>query len=468
MKTMEQTILKNLFRNEQFTRKVIPYLKSEYFLDKSERLIFQEVQEYILKYNHLPTTEAIRISLENRDNVFEEQFKESIGLVDALEKDSEESPEEWLIETVEKWCQEKALHNAILESITILDNKDGKKTTKTKGAIPQILTDALAVSFDPNVGHDYLVDYDERFDFYHRKAKMVPFDLDYLNRISGGGLAAKTLTVFMAPPNAGKSLTLCHIASAALKQNFNVLYITMEMSQEKIAARIDANLLDTPLDSVLVLPKETYIRKIEKLKQVVHGKLIIKEYPTASAGSTHFRNLLNELNLKKQFKPDLVIIDYLNICCSSRLKMGQTVNSYTYVKAIAEELRGLAQEYDLPVVSATQVNRSGSTSSEPDMTDTSESFGLPMTVDNLWALVNSEELERAGLIQIKQLKNRDNDVTKHKRFVLGIDRSRMRLYDATEAAQGMVAGEAGSSPEEIYRTIGNNIEKLKKSSIISD
>jgi archaellum biogenesis ATPase FlaH len=468
MKTIEQTILKNLLRNEQYTRKVIPYLKSEYFLDKSEKLLFQETQDYILKYNRLPTTEAILISLGAKDNVFEEEYKETLGLIESINVDAEESEESWLLETTEKWCQEKAIHNGILECIGILDNIDGKKKvpTKSKGSIPQILTDALGVSFDPNVGHDYMVDYDDRFQSYHRKENKIPFDLDYFNRITKGGLSPKTISIILAGTNVGKSLIMCHFAAAALMQNFNVLYVTLEMSEEKIAARIDANLLDTPLDTIVSLPKENYFRKIEHLKQNVKGKLIIKEYPTASAGATHFRNLLNELNLKKQFKPDLVFIDYLNICCSSRLKMGSTVNSYTYIKAIAEELRGLAQEYNLPIVSATQTTRAGYGSSDPGLDDTSESFGLPATADLMFAAVTSEELEGANQIMIKQLKNRDNDVTKFKRFMVGINRSKMKLYDIPDDQQTFI--ETGSSPEEIYRSVGSNLDKLKKSSILTD
>jgi archaellum biogenesis ATPase FlaH len=451
------------YRNEQYTRKVIPYLKNEYFLDKSEKLLFQETQEYILKYNLLPTTEAILISLGSRDGVFEEEYKETLALIEAIGSDTEESEENWLLETTENWCQEKAIHNGMLECIGILDNTNGKKQTKSKGSIPQILTDALGVSFDPNVGHDYMADYDDRFQSYHRKENKIPFDLDFFNRITKGGLSPKTLSIILAGTNVGKSLIMCHFAASALMQNYNVLYITLEMSEEKIASRIDANLLDTPLDTIMSLPKENYFRKIEQLKRNVKGKLIIKEYPTASAGSVHFRNLLNELKLKKQFKPDLVFIDYLNICCSSRLKMGSTINSYTYIKAIAEELRGLAQEFNIPIMSATQTTRAGYGSSDPGLDDTSESFGLPATADLMFAAVTSEELEGANQIMIKQLKNRDNDVTKYKRFMVGINRSKMKLYDIPEDQQTFF--ETGSSPEEIYRSVGNNLDKFKKAAI---
>jgi archaellum biogenesis ATPase FlaH len=411
--------------------------------------------------------EAIQISLAARSDVFEEEYKETINLLDELGKDAEESPEDWLLETVEKWCQEKALHNAILESIGILDNKD-KKNLKSKGAIPQILTDALGVSFNPNVGHDYLKDYEDRYDSYHRKERKIPFDLDYFNRITGGGLSPKTLNIILAGTNVGKSLMMCHFAAAALLQSYNILYITMEMSEQKIAARIDANLLNTALDNILNIPKENYVKKMENLKSHIKGKMIVQEYPTAAAGVTHFRSLLNDLKLKNQFRPDIIFVDYLNICCSSRLKMGQTVNSYTYIKAIAEELRGLAVEYDVPIVSATQTTRAGYGSSDPGLDDTSESFGLPATADLMFAAVTSEELEASKQIMIKQLKNRDNDVTKHKRFVVGIDRSKMRLTDVSESEQNLVNDGSVTSPEEIYRGVGKNMDKLKKAGLLLD
>ena len=461
MKTMEQTILKNLLRNEPFVRKVIPYLKSEYFLDRSERLVFQELTEFFLKYNHLPTTEATQISLANREGVFEEDFKEATALIDALTSDTEDTLLDWLVEETEKWCQEKALHGAIMESIQILDNKDGKKQTKAKGSIPQILTDALSVSFDPNVGHDYMLDYDERFEFYHRKEKKIPLGLEYFDRITNGGLAPKTLSIILAGTNVGKSLMMCHFAAHSLSIAFNVLYITMEMSEERIASRIDANLLDTPLDTIMTMPKSNYEKKIQHLQSYVKGKLIIKEYPTAAAGATHFRNLLNELSIKKQFKPDIIFIDYLNICCSSRLKMGSTINSYTYIKSIAEELRGLAVEFNVPIVSATQTTRMGSSSSDPELKDTSESFGLPATADLMFAVVNGEELEKSNKLMVKQLKNRDNDVTKNRRFLIGIDRSRMKLTDVPESEQSLISDDS-QTPEEIYKGVGKHMDKFKQ------
>jgi hypothetical protein len=422
---------------------------------------------FILKYNLLPTTEAILISLEARDNVFEDDFKDAGTLIEAIAADKEESPQEWLEKETEKWCQEKALHVGMLECIEILDNKTGKKQTKGKGEIPDILTKALSISFDPNVGHDYMEDSDKRFDFYHRIEDKIPFDLDYFNRITGGGLVPKTLSVILAPPNVGKSLAMCHISAAALRQGYDVLYITMEMSQERIGSRIDANLLDVPLNTVFTMPRDTYERKIAHMKSYVKGRLLVKEYPTAGASVIHFRNLLTELKIKKQFKPKLICIDYLNICCSSRLRLGATVNSYTYIKAIAEELRGLMQEYDAAGLSATQTTRSGSTNSDPDMTDTSESFGLPATVDNLWAFINNDELEGMNKLMIKQLKNRDNDVTKNKRFLIGVDRPRMRLYDIDESEQNLMTDES-KTPENVYKTVGQNMDKFKKAGIVFD
>lgn len=406
--------------------------------------------------------EAIQISLESRDNVFEDDFKESSNLLTELDKDTTDSNIDWLVEITEKFCQEKALHGAILESINILDDKEGKKQTKGKGAIPKILSDALGVSFDPNVGHDYIEDASQRFDFYHRTEKKIPFDLEYFNLITKGGIPPKTLTIILAGTNVGKSLMMCHFASSALSQGYNVLYVTMEMSEERIASRIDANLLDVTMDDLALMPKENYDRKIARLKQSVKGKLIVKEYPTASASSVNFRNLFNELALKKHFIPDIVFIDYLNICCSSRIKQGNNVNSYTYIKAIAEELRGLAVEFKLPIVSATQTTRSGYTSSDPGLEDTSESFGLPATADLMFAAVTGEELEKLNQLMIKQLKNRDNDVTKHKRFIIGIDRSKMRLYDVEESQQNLADELAGqSSPTEIYKSVGKDVDKDK-------
>jgi len=437
MKKLEKIILKNLFHNEQYVRKILPYLKSEYLQDRSEKTLYEEVQKYVLQFNEIPTFEAINVALNDRENLFEEDYKKCSELIDELRKDTEVSKSEWLVEQTEKFCQEKALHNAILESIQILDGKT--KTDKSKGSIPQILSDALSISFDPNIGHDYIENSDQRYEFYHKTEKRIPFDLDYFNRITKGGLPQKTLNIALAGTGVGKSLFMCHVAASCLSQNLNVLYITLEMSEEKIAERIDANLLNVKLDDLANLPKDSYDRKIGRLKENIKGKLIIKEYPTATASAVHFRNLMNELALKKHFKPDILFIDYLNICASSRLKHGANVNSYSYIKAIAEELRGLAVEFKLPVVSATQTTRSGFTNTDPGLEDTSESFGLPATADLMFALVTSEELESLNQIMVKQLKNRYNDPTLNKRFAIGIDRAKMKLYDIEQSAQKSIA-----------------------------
>ena len=379
-------------------------------------------------------------------------------MLNEIRQDTDHTPDEWLLNETEKFCQEKALHNAILESIQILDGKI--KTDKSKGAIPKILSDALSVSFDPNIGHDYLEDSESRFEFYHKTEKRIPFDLDYFNRITKGGLPIKTLNIALAGTGVGKSLFMCHVAASSLSQNYNVLYITMEMAKEKIAERIDANLLNVKLDDLANLPKDTYDRKISRLKENIKGKLIIEEYPTASASTIHFRNLINDLALKKNFKPDIVFIDYLNICASSRLKHGANVNSYSYIKAIAEELRGLAVEYGVPIVSATQTTRSGYTNTDPGLEDTSESFGLPATADMMFALVTSEELESLGQIMVKQLKNRYNDPTLNKRFAIGVDRSKMRLYDIDVNAQKNIA-DSGQEIEQPKRDSKSKFEGLK-------
>lgn len=357
MKKIEKIILKNLFLEEQFVRKTLPYLKSEYLQERSEKILFEEIQKYVLKYNLLPSHEAIQVELESREGLFEEDYKKCSDLIEELRLNKEVSQSEWLTEQTEKFCQEKALHNAILESIQILDGKT--KTDKTKGSIPQILSDALSISFDPNIGHDYIENAEQRYEYYHKVESRVPFDLDYFNRITKGGLPQKTLNIALAGTGVGKSLFMCHMAASSLAQNLNVLYITMEMAEEKIAERIDANLLNVKLEDLGNLPKDVYDRKIGRLKENIKGKLIIKEYPTASASSIHFRNLLNELALKKHFKPSIIFIDYLNICASARIKHGANVNSYSYIKAIAEELRGLAVEFKVPIMSATQTTRSG-------------------------------------------------------------------------------------------------------------
>ena len=456
---LERTILKNLIYNEEFTRKVLPFIKPEYFSDQIEKLVFKEVFEFVNKYKNLPTHEALVINFTEAKTLTEPQVKESIELLNDIQQDKNEKVElKWLTEHTEKFCQDKAIYNAIMESVTILDDKNGKKT---KGEIPQLLADALGVSFDSNVGHDYMQDFDERYDFYHRVESRIKFDLDIFNKITKGGLPIKTLNIALAGTGVGKSLFMCHCAAGALSQGNNVLYITLEMAEEKIAERIDANLLNITMDELYTIPKDDYERKFSALKNKVQGKLIIKEYPTAGASTLHFRALLNELALKKNFRPDIIFIDYLNICASSRIKPGGNVNSYTYIKSIAEELRGLAVEFNLPVVSATQTTRSGYSNSDVDLTDTSESFGLPATADFMFALITNEELENLGQIMVKQLKNRYSDPNYYKRFVVGVDRSKMRLYDTEQSAQEDILDSGQDTPP--INTFGNRERKFSNS-----
>ncbi len=430
MDKVELLLIKNLLYNEEYGRKVIPFIKAEYFEDQSQKILFEEISSFIIKYDQLPTKEAIAIEVENRDDLNESSYKEVSQSLSYLE--NEPSEQEWLIDTTEKWCRDRAIYLALMESIALADGKDEKKG---RDAIPSILSDALAVSFDNHIGHDYLEDYEERYESYHRREDKIPFDLEFFNRITKGGLPNKTLNIALAGTGVGKSLFMCHVASGALLQGKNVLYITLEMAEEKIAERIDANLLNINIQDITDLPKTMYEGKVTSLAQKTQGSLIIKEYPTASAHSGHFKSLLNELALKKSFRPDIIFIDYLNICASSRYRGNSTVNSYSYIKAIAEELRGLAVEANVPIVSATQTTRSGFASSDVDLTDTSESFGLPATADLMFALISGEELEGLGQIMVKQLKNRYNDPTINKRFVVGIDRAKMRLYDCEQSAQ---------------------------------
>jgi replicative DNA helicase len=457
---LEQTILKNLIYNENYMRKVLPFLKEEYFSSKTEKNLYKEIFTFVEKYNNTPNVEALSLSMQDMKGVTEEEFTQINEYLETIEKNkNEESKLDWLIDKTEKFCQEKAIYNAVLNSIHILDGKD---KVHDKGAIPKILSDALSISFDSSVGHDYLEDWDSRYDFYHRVEEKIPFDLEYFNKITKGGLPPKTLNIALAGTGVGKSLFMCHVAAACLVQGKNVLYITKEMAEEKIAERIDANLLNVSLDSLQDLSKDMYDKKVKRVKDMTVGKLIIKEYPTASASSSHFRTLLNELNLKRNFIPDIIFIDYLNICCSSRIKPGSNVNSYTYVKAIAEELRGLAVEYNVPVVSATQTTRSGFTSSDPGLEDTSESFGLPATADLMFALISSEELENMNQIMVKQLKNRYSDPTSHKRFVLGIDRAKMRLYDVEQSAQDGIVDAGKPVPDKPLNTFGTRESTGKK------
>ena len=448
---LEQTILRNLIKNDEYLRKVLPFIKEEYFTDRTDRTIFSEIVTFAEKYNSPPTIEAINIAIGEKRDLKSEEVSKCFETTKELEVSGDELPKiEWLVDKTEKFCQEKAIYNAVLGSISILDGKD---TVNDKGSIPKLLSDALAISFDSSVGHDYLEDSDSRFDFYHRIEERIPFDLDYFNKITKGGLPKKTLNIALAGTGVGKSLFMCHVAAGCMSQGKNVLYITMEMAEEKIAERIDANLLNVTVDDLSTLPRDIYEKKVKRVKEMTTGKLIIKEYPTASASATHFRTLLNELNLKKNFVPDIIFIDYLNICCSSRIKAGANVNSYTYVKAIAEELRGLAVEAGVPIVSATQTTRSGFTSSDPGLEDTSESFGLPATADLMFALISSEELEAMGQLMVKQLKNRYSDPTSHKRFVLGVDRAKMKLYDVEQDAQVGIAdaGQAQKAPQQFQR-----------------
>ena len=451
MNRLEQTIIKNLVYNEEYVRKVLPFIRADYFSDNAEKIVFKEIFEFINQYKNPPTHEALVINFTEKKNLSETQVQEAIELLNKVHLDRDEPTEtQWLIEQTEKFCQDRAIYNAIMESVSILDSKSEKRT---KGEIPQLLSDALGVSFDNNIGHDYTQDYDSRYDSYHRVESRIRFDLDLFNKITKGGLPIKTLNIALAGTGVGKSLFMCHVAAGNLSQGQNVLYITLEMAEEKIAERIDANLLNIDLDELRTISKEDYTKKFSVLKAKTQGKLIIKEYPTAGASVLHFRALLNDLALKKNFRPDIIFINYLNICCSARIKPGANVNSYSYIKAIAEELRGLAVEFSLPVVSATQTTRSGFSNSDPGLEDTSESFGLPATADFMFALVTNEELEALNQILVKQLKNRYGDPNLYKRFVLGVDRAKMRLYDVEDSAQQDIA-DAGI-PDKPINTFGN-------------
>ena len=431
---IEQTILRNLLTNEKYTRKVMPFVQPDYFEGVYQQL-FKEIAKYVAKYNKLPTQESFKIELDQSDKFNDEQYRHAVEIMPSI-FDTEQIDDKWLVDTTEKWCQDRAVYNAIMQSITIID---GKHQTLTKNALPDILSKALAVSFDTNIGHDYIENVDERYDFYHAHEERIPFDLEFFNKITKGGLPNKTLNIALAGTGVGKSLFMCHVGASALTQGKNVLYITMEMSEERIAERMDANLLDVPIDQLEHLSKEMLTNKVSTIAARTNGKLIIKEYPTGQANTSHFRALLNELKLKKNFIPDIIFIDYLNICASSRMKgMGGAINSYSYIKAIAEEIRGLAVEFDVPIVSATQTTRAGYSSSDIGLEDTSESFGLPATADLMFALISNEELNALGQILVKQLKNRYNDPTQYKRFAIKVDRSKMRLEDADGGSDGLV------------------------------
>jgi archaellum biogenesis ATPase FlaH len=452
MERIETTVLRNLIYNEEFSRKVIPFIQPDYFEQRSEKIIFEEITKFIVKYGSAITIEALNIETDNRTDLTEAEVKEVRDINNSLE--DKPADYQWLMDTTEKWCRDRAIYLALMESIALADGQDD---AKGRDAIPTILSDALAVSFDNHVGHDYLEDYEERYELYHKKEDKIEFDLEFFNKITKGGIPNKTLNIALAGTGVGKSLFMCHVASSVLLQNKNVLYITLEMAEEKIAERIDANLLNVPIQDITDLPKPMFDNKVISLSKKTQGTLIIKEYPTASAHSGHFKALLNELSLKKSFKPDIIFIDYLNICASSRYRAGSNVNSYSYIKAIAEELRGLAVEANVPIVSATQTTRSGFASSDVDLTDTSESFGLPATADLMFALISTEELEGLNQIMVKQLKNRYNDPTIYKRFVIGIDRAKMRLYDCEQKAQEDIV-DSGSQDD--Y----NNEDKVPKKS----
>jgi len=456
---IEPLILGSLLHNEDYTRKVLPFLDEDYFETFESKLIYRSVNEYIKKYNNIPSKDALRFSIEESRSISEEQFKTVTETIDGLSYDTQ-NDEQWLVDETEKFCQDRALYNAIRTSIGAIDDKNSKIE---KGAIPKLLQDALGVSFDNSVGHDFLENVDERYDFYHRKESRIEFDIDLLNTITKGGLPRKSLNIILAGTGVGKSLAMCHFAATNLMHGKNVLYITLEMAEERIAERIDANLLDASIDEIHEMPRDVYSKKVNRLKTKTPGKLIVKEYPTASAGSGHFRHLLNELKLKKNFTPDIIYVDYLNICTSSRIKSGLNVNSYTLVKAIAEELRGLAVEFDVPLVSATQTTRSGFTNSDVGLEDTSESFGLPATADFMLALISTEELEQLGQIMVKQLKNRWGDPNSNKRFVIGIDRSRMRFYNAEQSAQD---GIVDDTPVMSNSSFGSRWDEEEKDAVL--
>ena len=443
MDRIENLILRSLSHSEGFSRKVIPFIKPDYFHDNAERVLFEEIAQYIVKYNSNVTVQALSIEVEQRTDVTDSDIKTIRTILDDF--DAVTGTDEWMIDSTEKWCKKQAIYNALMESVSIAN---GDSQTKSEDAIPSILSEALGVSFDSNVGHDYIENAEDRWEYYHQKEDKIPFDIDLLNKITKGGLPNKTLNIALAGTGVGKSLFMCHVAASSLMQGKNVLYITAEMAEEKIAERIDSNLLNVNIKDLSELPKQMFEKKIDSVAKKTQGSLVIKEYPTASAHSGHFKSLLNELKLKKNFTPDIIFIDYLNICASSRIRAGSNANSYTLVKSIAEEIRGLAVEFNVPIVSATQTTRSGYGNSDVGITDTSESFGLPATADLMIALISTEELEGLNQIMVKQLKNRYNDPTLHKRFVVGIDRAKMRLYDCEQAAQDDILDSGDTETQE--------------------
>ena len=458
VQTIERTTLSNLVYNEPYARKVIPFIRGDYYADRRERIVFEEIVKFVEKYNSQPTSETLSIELDNRKDLSDEDFKSVVGIVETLSNADVDM--QWLVDTTEKWCKDRAVHNAILNGIQIIEGKDKEHTAE---AIPSILSEALAVGFDNNVGHDYIEEGENRFEFYHKKEEKLEFDLDYFNRITKGGIPQKTLNIALAGTGVGKSLFMCHMAASTLMQGKNVLYITMEMAEERIAERIDANLMNITMDDLHELPKKMFTDRLSKIQTKTNGKLIIKEYPTASAHTGHFRALLKELSLKKSFRPDIIFIDYLNICSSSRFKGNANVGSYFYIKSIAEELRGLAVENNVPIMSATQTTRGGFANSDVGLEDTSESFGLPATADLMFALISTEELESLNQIMVKQLKNRYNDPGTNKRFVVGIDRAKMKLYDCEQEAQNDIvdSGQEDDTPAFDKTTFGSSLGKNK-------
>ena len=454
MQTIEKTTLSQLLHNENFNRKVIPFLKSEYFGERSEKILFEEINDFVDKYKNPPTKPALEIEIDKRKDLSEDEHKKVLELLSSLEDSKVEY--DWLVDTVEKFCKDKAVYNAVVDSIKVIDGKDKNRTQES---IPSILSDALSVSFDSHIGHDYIEQSESRYDFYHKKEKKIEFDLDYFNKITKGGLPQKTLNIALAGTGVGKSLFMCHMAASTLMQGKNVLYITLEMAEERIAERIDANLMNITIDDLHSLPKKMFNDKIKSISKKTMGKLVIKEYPTASAHCGHFRSLVKELAIKKSFKPDIILIDYLNICASSRFKGNANVGSYFYIKAIAEELRGFAVETNVPIMSATQTTRSAYTSTDVGLEDTSESFGLPATADLMFALISTEELEDLNQLMIKQLKNRYNDPTMNKRFIIGIDRAKMKLYDVEQVAQGDIVDSGQDDAVFDKSNFGSKMEK---------
>lgn len=458
MSTTERTILGNLINNEQYGRKVIPFIKSDYFGNPSEKIVYELIDEYVGKYNAFPTKGALKIDLSGKEGLGEELFKQAEEVISEIPDQSHDmNNEDWLLDTTERFCQDRAIFNALSEAVRIAGGED-KNLSRT--AIPHIMQEALAVSFDTSIGHDFLEDAEKRFEYYHQATERIPFDIEYLNTITGGGIPRKTLTALLAGTGVGKSLVMCHMAAANLTLGKNVLYITLEMAEEKIAERIDANLLDIQMDQLRDLPKSSYETKINRLKEKVLGKLIIKEYPTSCAGANNFRHLLHELKIKKNFVPDVIYIDYLNICSSSRLKQSANVNSYTYVKAIAEEIRGLAVEFNVPIITATQTTRGGYDNSDVSLTDTSESFGLPATVDMMLALIATDDLKQLNQMMFKQLKNRFSDPEMFKKFIVGVDKSRMRLYNVEKSVQNNISDDSASSQD----SFGPSKNKMDKNS----